>query len=326
MQRIKSIFQSLTGYASGPTAKMSTYKGKVPIHSLTQQPTKAWDKIKVKQTCDKVQPLDPNTPIKDDCLRFVCLSDTHSAVEASPQFIVPQGDVLLHAGDFTQVGHPSKIKEFDSYLGKQSHKVKVVIAGNHDMTLDDEFVKNRRNDLLGRFGISKANFEDVLADNNVPSSRELLKNCIYLLDSSINICGLNIYGSPWQPEFGDWGFNLPRGEACLEKWDKIPDDTDILMTHGPPIGHGDNCFSGQRAGCVELLTTVQSRVKPKFHIFGHIHEAYGMTTDGFTTYINASNCTLRYKPNNPAIVFDVPLPPGHTKEELDNIPINNLSK
>jgi hypothetical protein len=75
-----------------------------------------------------------------------------------------------------------------------------------------------------------------------------------------------------QPEFCKWAFNVPRGEECLCKWNKIPDDTDILVTHTPPVGHGDLCCTGVRAGCVELLTTVQQRVKPKYHVFGHIHE------------------------------------------------------
>jgi len=65
---------------------------------------------------------------------------------------------------------------------------------------------------------------------------------------------------------------VPRGEACLLKWEMIPSDTDILVTHTPPIGYGDLCCTGVRAGCVELLSTVQNRVKPKYHVFGHIHE------------------------------------------------------
>ena len=75
-----------------------------------------------------------------------------------------------------------------------------------------------------------------------------------------------------QPEHGGLAFNLPRGQAILEKWNQIPEDVDILVTHGPPLGHGDRLISGGRAGCVELLSTIQKRVKPKFHIFGHIHE------------------------------------------------------
>lgn len=75
-----------------------------------------------------------------------------------------------------------------------------------------------------------------------------------------------------QPEYLSWAFNLPRGESCLQKWNLIPDDTDVLITHSPPLGYGDLCHTGIRAGCVELLSTIQQRVKPKYHIFGHIHE------------------------------------------------------
>ena len=99
-----------------------------------------------------------------------------------------------------------------------------------------------------------------------------LTNCIYLEDSATNVLGLNIYGTPWQPEYCGWAFNLPRGSRCLSKWNGIPEGTDILITHTPPVGYGDHCCTGVRAGCVELLKTVQQRVKPKYHIYGHIHE------------------------------------------------------
>lgn len=77
-----------------------------------------------------------------------------------------------------------------------------------------------------------------------------------------------------QPEFGGWAFNARRGEECLAKWNLIPNDTDILITHGPPVGYGDKMYSDKNVGCVELLTTIQNRVKPKYHIFGHIHEGF----------------------------------------------------
>jgi predicted phosphohydrolase len=295
----------------------------VSIHPLTQQPTKAWEIIKLKQTVQPVVPLDPTTPISTDKIRFVCLSDTHSTIENLRSF-VPPGDVLLHAGDFTELGFPKEINEFNYFLGKLPHKVKVVIAGNHDLTLDDDLVTHKRQELNMRFDVKTKIFEDYLEKLKVKSSRELLTNCIYLLDSHIHVCGIKIYGSPWQPEFGGWAFNLPRGAACLDKWNKIPEDTDILMTHGPPIGYGDLCFSKQRAGCVELLNIIQTRVKPKYHLFGHIHEAYGMTTDGQTVFINGSNCTLRYKPDNRPIIFDFPIPEGHSKTELLDLPVNNL--
>ena len=83
---------------------------------------------------------------------------------------------------------------------------------------------------------------------------------------------IHFSGSPWQPEFGGWAFNLKRGEECLRKWNLIPEDTDVLITHSPPLGFGDLCSTGTRAGCVDLLQSVQTRVKPKYHVYGHIHE------------------------------------------------------
>lgn len=144
--------------------------------------------------------------------------------------------------------------------------------------------------------------------------RQFLTSCTYLEDELCEVLGLKIYGTPWQPEFGSWAFNLPRGQACLDKWNKIPAGIDILISHGPPIGHGDLCHGGIRAGCVELLSTIQNRVKPKYHVFGHVHVGYGITSDGQVTYINASTCDRNYHPINPAIVFDLNLPEGQSKK------------
>lgn len=127
---------------------------------------------------------------------------------------------------------------------------------------------------------------------------------VYLEDSGAVVAGLRFWGSPWQPEFCDWAFNLERGEPCREKW-RLIEPCDVLVTHGPALGHGDQCSDGARAGCVDLLETIQTRVRPAVHVAGHIHEGYGVTTDGATTYINASTCTLRYRPTNPAVVWDV---------------------
>uniref|UniRef100_A0A8C5J442 Metallophosphoesterase domain containing 1 n=1 Tax=Junco hyemalis TaxID=40217 RepID=A0A8C5J442_JUNHY len=112
-----------------------------------------------------------------------------------------------------------------------------------------------------------------------------------------------------QPWFYGWGFNLPRGQALLEKWNLIPDGIDILITHGPPLGFLDWVPKKmQRVGCVELLNTVQRRIQPRLHVFGHIHEGYGVMADGTTTYVNASVCTVNYQPLNPPIVIDLPTP------------------
>eukprot|EP00026_Physarum_polycephalum_P017756 Phypoly_transcript_19088.p1 GENE.Phypoly_transcript_19088~~Phypoly_transcript_19088.p1 ORF type:complete len:151 (+),score=18.92 Phypoly_transcript_19088:146-598(+) len=132
-----------------------------------------------------------------------------------------------------------------------------------------------------------------------------LQNCYYLRDKAINLEGINFYGAPWQPEFCKWAFNLPRGQALKEKWDMIPSNTDILITHGPPKGILDR-VEGSNEGCADLLAAVQ-RIKPKYHIFGHIHEGYGEFSDGTTHFINASNLNGAYRPTNAVISFDFPV-------------------
>ncbi|MDF1816105.1 MAG: hypothetical protein P1V20_28145, partial [Verrucomicrobiales bacterium] len=114
-----------------------------------------------------------------------------------------------------------------------------------------------------------------------------------------------IWGSPWQPEFHDWSFNLPRGSALAEKWALIPEDTDILITHSPPRGILDLCSHGGREGCDDLLKRVVE-LRPALHLFGHIHEAHGKEFHNETNYINASICNLGYRPVNSPFVWDLP--------------------
>jgi hypothetical protein len=115
---------------------------------------------------------------------------------------------------------------------------------------------------------------------------------------------IKIWGSPWQPEFYNWAFNLPRGEALKEKWDMIPVDTDILITHGPPFGKLDYVdYSKINVGCEELLKRVEE-IKPKIHVCGHIHGGYGYVFDGNTHFINASILNDRYEFRNKPIIVD----------------------
>lgn len=283
----------------------------IEVDKDTGNPSKAWERIRVHQRYYRCDPFPPSTPISEDKIRFVCISDTHGKIEGS-KLHMPPGDVLLHAGDFTQKGHMNEIQKFNSYLGALPYKVKVVIAGNHDLTFDDSITEAS----LRTFGVQKSTVESYLSERGLKSVKQMLTSAIYLEDSLVTVCGIKIYGAPWQPVFCDWGFNLKRGEDILKKWQTIPADLDILMTHGPPVGHGDLTGGNNNVGCVELLNTVQKRVKPKFHVFGHIHEGYGVTSDGYTTFINASTCTRRYLPTNAPIVFDFIIPEGHSKEEL----------
>lgn len=297
---------------------------KVAVHHLTDNPTAAWNELSRQQ---KVITINAKSPIIDapcDKLRVVCMSDTHSLTPYI-KFDVPAGDIFIHAGDFTKCGSLHEVIEFNNWIGNLPHKHKIVIAGNHELSFDPTFThpfsahaggdrhKHTGTSILDNIptlGMPKETLVKAIQTTNI---RDYLTNCIYLEDSEIVLYGIKIYGTPWQPEFCKWAFNVPRGEPCLLKWEMIPSDTDILVTHTPPIGHGDLCCNGVRAGCVELLTTVQNRVKPKYHVFGHIHEGYGISSDGKIIYINASTCDLNYLPSNPPIVFDIKLPSGICK-------------
>lgn len=208
-------------------------------------------------------------------LRIVTASDTH---ERHGDIEIPEGDIFIHAGDFSNRGSTKSVQEFNTFLGTLPHRHKIIIAGNHDLCFE------------------KKNAE----------ARALITNAIYLQDEAITLEGIHFYGSPWQPWFFSWAFNLKKPEELREKWAKIPEKTDILITHGPPYGYGDRTTRGDLVGCKELLKRIQV-LKPRYHIFGHIHEGAGQFQSESTTFINASNCNFHYEPVNPPIVFDYEL-------------------
>lgn len=207
-------------------------------------------------------------------MRIVFLSDTHNRLGS---INVPDGDILVHAGDFCGHGRLSEVKQFNDEIGGLPHKHKIVIAGNHDWPLQRQ----------------------------AQEARALLTNVTYLEDERFEVEGLKFYGSPWQPEFFSWAFNLPRKSRELaQKWDSIPPDTDIVITHGPPYGILDKTTSGHFAGC-ELLRERMAVIKPQVHVFGHIHEGYGTHQQDTTLFVNASNLNERYNPVNEPIAIDV---------------------
>lgn len=179
-------------------------------------------------------------------MRLVALADTHGYHERLGP--IPEGDVLVHAGDMSRIGRWDELRQVAAWLRGLPHPHKIVIAGNHDFCFEEDQAAARA--ILG---------EDVM----------------YLHDSAATVAGWKFWGSPWQPEFGGWAFNLPRGPALAEKWAMIPADTDVLITHGPPMGIGDLTHSNGRQGCADLLQAVQ-QLRPKLHLFGHIHEDAGV--------------------------------------------------
>jgi len=226
-------------------------------------------------------------------MRIVCISDTHS-LHNGMTHTLPEGDVLIHAGDCTNVGRENDVRGFiEWFKGIDGFKYKIFIAGNHDFAFEQE---------------------PAWLNSYIDPNILLEHNVTYLEDGSIEIISnefsrpIKIYGSPWQPEFFNWAFNLPRNGIVLkEKWDEIPNDTDILITHGPP--HGIRDFVDDRAGTLqvgcELLRERVDVIKPLMHIFGHIHGAYGVAYIKDTVFVNASTCTERYQPIHKPLVFDL---------------------
>eukprot|EP01137_Pigoraptor_chileana_P007470 Opistho-2@53120 len=260
--------------------------------SSTQSDKTTTERFRVKPA--RKVPAPPASSIKaEGSVRLVCISDTHLRTD---NLVVPPGDILIHAGDFTSTGKQTEVEHFVAFMKSQPHQHKIVIAGNHEIPFDED----KCNDGSG-FGRRFHRFQ--MFDGN--ELKDIVRSCCtYLQDEAVTVCGLRIYGSPWQPEFFNWAFNLPRGPAILEKWRKIPSDVDVLITHGPPLGHGDVCDDGLNVGCADLLSEIQNRIRPTVHVFGHVHEGYGITTDEHTKYINASTCNRSYSPSNPPIVWD----------------------
>ena len=142
---------------------------------------------------------------------------------------------------------------------------------------------------------------------NPKKVKDSLTNCIYLEDSWCEVFGYKIYGSPWQVTYPDWAFFADPEINSTKKWKQIPTDTDIIITHNPPFNIMDKCVDNSQEGSVSLLNEIMERIKPKIHVFGHVHEGYGKVKMGETLFINASTCDEDYEPVNPAIVFTLPI-------------------
>lgn len=208
-------------------------------------------------------------------MKFVAISDTHCR---HLNIKLPKGDVLLHAGDITYKGKKDETDDFLNWFAKLPFKHKIFIAGNHDFYLEKE-----------KF----ANIQSIIPEG-----------VIYLNDSEVVIDGIKIWGSPVTPWFFNWAFNRKRGKEIKKHWDKIPADTDIILTHGPAYGILDTVLNNTNAGCKDLLNTIE-KIKPKAHVFGHIHESYGAAKLKGTHFINASVLNESYELINKPIVFDI---------------------
>jgi Icc-related predicted phosphoesterase len=219
-------------------------------------------------------------------VRIVAVADTHLFHH---ELVVPEGDVLVHAGDLCRGGSIEELRAATEWLRTLPHPVKIVVAGNHDTCL--ERTADTARSVVNGEGID------------------------YLEDSGIERDGVRFWGSPWQPEYNGWAFNLPRGKPLADKWAKMPPAVDVLITHGPPMGFGDGSSIGAaRAGCRDLRVRV-AEVRPLVHLFGHIHEDGGAWTHEGTVFAYVTTWECERPPTvldldvRPRLVTLVTVPP-----------------
>lgn len=203
-----------------------------------------------------------------------CISDLHGSF---PE--LQGGDLLIVAGDLTSHDLGCQYERFLHWVEEQDYYKIIVIAGNHDGLIEE-----------GRWEIAPPD------------------NITYLQDSGIQWEGKNIWGSPWTPRFSDWHFMKKKNELKVV-WDLIPQDTDILITHGPPHGIMDQAMDWEigkmvHCGCEELDLAVK-RIKPQLHVFGHIHGGHGTYSTESTTFVNAAIMDEGYKPVNKPIRIEL---------------------
>jgi len=207
-------------------------------------------------------------------MKIVCIADTHMQ-ESSVK--IPECDILIHAGD-CDIRTLDQLEKLNAWFYNQPAKYKIFVAGNHD------------------FYLEKLNYHSVC---------DILNSCHYLFNNSIEINGLKIWGSPYSPKFNDWAFMMSSMNLSDFIWSKIPEDSDIIITHCPPWGIMDLTDIGNyHTGCPGLSKKIKE-IQPKLHIFGHIHEGYGKYTDYKTDFINASQMTSTYKLENKPIELEL---------------------
>ena len=203
-------------------------------------------------------------------MRIIAISDTHTARPP-----LPKGDILIHCGDALGRGRISELEEFNEWLGEQSFRKIIYVAGNHDLIFETQ---------TGR-------------------ARSILTNAHYLQDETYEWEGIRFYGSPWTLPFRDWAF-MADEKRLKEIYAGVPEKLDFLITHGPPSGILDKVDSIS-VGSTSLLELVH-RIRPRRHLFGHIHGSYGHETKMGVDFYNCCSMSEDYEPINKPFIIDFP--------------------
>ncbi len=215
-------------------------------------------------------------------MRIGLLSDTHDRHRG---LVIPAGlDWLIHCGDFTMNGRIPATMDFLTWFGEQEAPVKLSVPGNHDFCVQEN------------------------PGMLVEAAWE--RGIRMLLHEAAVVDGVRVFGSPWQPWFHDWAFNVRNDMDRKRLWSQIPEDTQILLTHSPPAGILDACSDGRRVGCVPMRERVQALPQLALHAFGHIHESAGQEHIQMTShvqFVNAASLDLSYRFLSGPIVIDLDL-------------------
>jgi Icc-related predicted phosphoesterase len=217
-------------------------------------------------------------------MKILFLSDTHTQHRQLRN--LPDADVFVHSGDMSAMDFRTpnadaekNAQDFIDWMNALNYRYKIFIAGNHDLY----FASKTREEI----------------------QQSLPENMYYLCDSGVEIEGVKFWGSPVSPIFHNvWAFTRQRGEKIAQHWSLIPKNTDILLTHCPPFSILDSTANGEHIGCRDLLQTVQA-IKPHYHLFGHVHESYGIERQGETTFINGGGLNGNYKIVNQPVVVTI---------------------
>lgn len=207
-------------------------------------------------------------------MEITFISDTHWLISDANDLLdlsdlLPGGPILVHAGDVSGRGTEREIRLFLKWFSSLPYTHKILISGNHDFLFE------------------------VAKPEEIKALLAEYPGITYLNDSGVTIEGIKFWGSPVTPFFHNWAFNRWPSEI-KPHWDMIPEDVDVLITHGPPFGILDKTeYTKEHVGCPQLLEKIK-KIKPKVHVFGHIHEARGSHIENDTIFINASAVTLRY--------------------------------
>lgn len=210
-------------------------------------------------------------------MKFVCISDTHGLFPKN----LPEGDFLIHSGDWSTMGSQADTIKFLNYLESIRHKYTDIVAvpGNHEKWVEENI------------NLAKEEFKS--------------RNIKLLIDESKTIEGLRFYGTPWVPVYKQWSFMKSDQDRKIYM-EAIPEDTEVLITHAPPYGHLDMVKTEDavvNVGCNHLLRAL-NRSEIKLHVFGHVHESAGVKTKDGTVLVNASCLDKNYKlSNNYTVVY-----------------------